>query len=92
MDRWRRDSEIDQVISAVVAGLPKAVELIGGVPAEGRPRALAAAEKSYVQTALELGYHGAAARQWAVTIMPRLQAELPQQSEDDENEDEMAAA
>jgi hypothetical protein len=38
------------------AGFPEIVELIAAVPAEGRVRALQAAEKNYVQTALSLGY------------------------------------
>jgi hypothetical protein len=44
----------DEALSAAIAGLPKIAELIAAVPAEDRARALEAAEKSYVQTALTL--------------------------------------
>jgi hypothetical protein len=54
----------DEALSAAIAGLPKIAELIAAVPAEDRARALEAAEKSYVQTALTLGYEDANARQW----------------------------
>jgi hypothetical protein len=62
----------DEALSAAIAGLPKIAELIAAVPAEDRARALEAAEKSYVQTALTLGYEDANARQWASAVMLRL--------------------
>ena len=62
----------DEALSAAIAGLPKIAELIAAVPAEDRARALEAAEKSYVQTALTLAYEDANARQWASAVMLRL--------------------
>ena len=56
--------EGDEALSAAIAGLPKIAEPIAAVPTEDRARALEAAEKSYVQTALSLGYDDADAQQW----------------------------
>lgn len=64
--------EGDEALSAAIAGLPKIAELIAAVPTEDRARALEAAEKSYMQTALNLGYDDAGAQQWASTVMLRL--------------------
>ena len=61
-----------RTLSAAIAGLPKIAELIAAVPTEDRARALEAAEKSYVQTALNLGYDDADAQQWASAVMLRL--------------------
>jgi hypothetical protein len=65
--------EDDEVLSAAIAGLPKIAELIATAPSEDQARALEAAEKSYLQTALTLGYPDADARQWAAAVMRRLQ-------------------
>ena len=53
----------DEVFSAAVEGLPKVAELIATFPVEDRGRALEAAEQSYLDTARELGYPEADARQ-----------------------------
>jgi hypothetical protein len=45
------------------------------MPAEDQPRALEAAERSYLQTAHGLGYEGAEADEWASTIMVQLRAQ-----------------
>lgn len=66
------DLEGDELLSAAIAGLPKVAELIAAVPAGDRVRALEAAQKSYVQSALVLGYEDVDARQWASAIMMRL--------------------
>ena len=55
--------EGDEALSAAIAGLPKIAELIAAVPTGDRVRALEAAEKSYMQTALNLGYDDAGAQQ-----------------------------
>lgn len=75
-------SKMDEILSAAIAGLPRVAELIATVPAEDRDRALDAAEKSYVQTALRLGYDEADAQQWAAAIMFRLRIEVPQLAEE----------
>jgi hypothetical protein len=64
--------EEDEVLSAAIAGVPRVAELIATVPAEGRSRALEAAEKSYLKTAQTLGYQDADAQQWASAVMSRL--------------------
>jgi hypothetical protein len=48
--------------------------LIALIPAEDQSRALEAAEKSYLQTAHNLGYEGVEAREWAAAIMVRLRS------------------
>jgi hypothetical protein len=63
--------EGDETLSAAIAGLPKVAEVIAAVPTEDRARALEAAEKSYVQTALNLGYDDADAQEWASAVMLR---------------------
>jgi hypothetical protein len=65
----------DEVLSAALDGVPRVAELVATVPAEERTRALEAAEKSYLETALTLGYQDADARQWAAAVMSRLRIE-----------------
>jgi hypothetical protein len=65
----------DEILSAAIAGVPKVAELIATVPAEERTRALEAAEKSYLETAHNLGYQDADAQQWASAVMSRLRIE-----------------
>jgi hypothetical protein len=68
----------DEVFSAAVKGLPKVAQLIATFPVEDRRRALLeAAEQSYLDTARELGYPEADARQWAAAVMFRLRLEQP---------------
>ena len=62
----------DEILSAAIAGVSKVAELIATVPAEERTRALEAAEKSYLETAHNLGYQDADAQQWASALMSRL--------------------
>jgi hypothetical protein len=72
-----QDLQNDTVLSNVIAGLPKVAELIATVPAERRPKALAAAEESYFRTARALGYREDTARQWSSVVMSRLREEMP---------------
>ena|ERR1700730_3167886 len=58
----------DEILSAAIAGVSKVAELIATVPAEERTRALEAAEKSYLETAHNLGYQDADAQQWASDV------------------------
>jgi hypothetical protein len=67
--------DLDEVLSAAIAGVPRVAELIATVPAEERTRVLEAAEKSYLETAHTLGYRDAAAQQWASAVMSRLRIE-----------------
>jgi hypothetical protein len=65
----------DEVLSVAIAGVPKVAEFIAAVPKEDRSRALEAAEKSYLRTALTLGYQDAEAQQWVSAVMSRLRLE-----------------
>jgi hypothetical protein len=67
--------QLDEVLSAAISGIQKVAEPIALIPAEDQPRALEAAEKSYLQTANSLGYDGAEAHEWASAIMARLRAQ-----------------
>jgi len=67
------DLEKDEVFSAAIEGLPRVVELIAIVPEEKRSLALAAAQQSYLKTALTLGYDETDARQWALAVMSLLE-------------------
>ena len=65
----------DERFSAAIAGVPKVAELIATVPDEDRSRVFEAAEKSYFETAHELGYQDAEAKQWASAVMWQLRIE-----------------
>ena len=65
----------DEVLSALIAGIPKIVEIITTLPDKDRPRALEAAEKSYLRTAHTLGYQDAEAQRWVSALMSRLRTE-----------------
>ena len=67
--------EADNILSAVIAGLPKVAELISTIPEERRGQALDAAEQSYLRTARQLGYEGEDALQWVSAVMLRLRLE-----------------
>ena len=45
----------DEVLQAAMAGIPKIAEAIAAIPAENRARAFDAAERRYLQTALDIG-------------------------------------
>jgi len=67
------DLENDTAFSVAIDGLPKVVELITTVPEEKRALAFAAAQQSYLQTALALGYEERDAQQWASMVMSMLE-------------------
>jgi hypothetical protein len=62
----------DAILSNIIAGLPRVVELVVSVAEDRRPDALAAAEQSYIRTARGLGMDEPEARQWASLVMSRL--------------------
>lgn len=66
------DLEADLVFANAIGGLPRVADLIAIVPEESRSRALAAAEESYLKTALKLGYDDADAHEWTAAVMKRL--------------------
>jgi hypothetical protein len=71
----RPDLELDEVLVAAISAIPKVAELIALIPAEDQLLALEAAEKSYLQTAHNLGYEGAEAHEWASAILVQLRAQ-----------------
>ncbi len=68
-------SKKEEILEAAVAGIPKVAELVASIPEQDRTRALDAAERSYRQTVLNLGYEEGPAEAWVSAIMVRLQAE-----------------
>ena len=65
----------EEILEAAVVGIPRVAQAIGAVPSEHRARALAAAERSYLQTLQDLGYSEPAARKWVSAVMLHLRAQ-----------------
>ena len=59
-------SETEEILEGAVSGIARVALAIAAIPTEHRKQALLAAERSYLQTALALGYGEAAAclRDW----------------------------
>ena len=74
------NSESDQISEMAIAGISRVAQAIAAMPAEDSARALEAAERSYCQTALDLGYGEAQAESWAAALMFRLRAEVEKQN------------
>jgi hypothetical protein len=66
----------EAVLEEAFAGILRVAEAIAFLPAEDVSRAFAAAERSYRQTAEDLGYAEGQARGWAASLMVRLRAEV----------------
>jgi hypothetical protein len=66
----------EKVLESAVAGISQVAQVIAGLPVEQRENALNAAERSYRQTAQDLGYEEAAARAWAAAVMFRLRTDV----------------
>jgi hypothetical protein len=69
-------SETEEILEEAVSGIARVALAIAAIPIEHRKQALLAAERSYLQTALALGYGEAAARKWVSAVMLRLQVEV----------------
>ena len=69
-------SENEEILKAAVSGIARVALAIAAIPTEHRKQALQAAERSYLQTALALGYGEAAARKWVSAVMLRLRVEV----------------
>ena len=69
-------SEMEEILEAAVAGIPRVAETIVEIPIEHRARALDAAERSYLQTAQGLGHAEAASRKLVSAVMLRLRGEV----------------
>jgi hypothetical protein len=68
--------EAEHILEAAVTGIPRVAESIAGISSELRERAFRAAERSYQQTARDLGYPQADAQVWISAIMFRLRSEV----------------
>ena len=69
-------SETEEILEGAVSGIARVALAIAVIPTEHRKQALLAAERSYLQTALALGYGEAAAREWVSAVMLRLPVEV----------------
>jgi hypothetical protein len=69
-------SEANNILDAAIAGIPRVAESIAGISSELREQAFVAAERSYQQTARDLGYSEAAANGWISALMFRLRGKV----------------
>jgi hypothetical protein len=61
--------EMEEMLEAAIAGIPRVAKAIAAVPAKQRARALKAAEQSYLQAVQDLGYGEAATQKWVSAVM-----------------------
>ncbi|MGC2329901.1 MAG: hypothetical protein WA581_00470 [Candidatus Acidiferrales bacterium] len=64
------------ILGMAVAGIPEVAHTIAYVSAKNRTTAFDAAERSYLQTARDLGCAEADARTWVSAVMFQLRAEV----------------
>jgi hypothetical protein len=74
------NSEVEKILEAAVAGIPRVAEAVASIPEEDRPRALDAVEGSYWQTVRDLGYEEGPVQSWVSAVMLRLQKEVKAQA------------
>lgn len=70
----------EEVLESAIGGISRVAEAIAALRSEDHAKALDAAERSYRQTALDLGYPEAAAQVWTAAVMFRLRTELAELS------------
>ena len=66
------------ILQAAVAGIPRLAQAIAAIPAEDRAIALTAVERSYLQTAKDLGGVDKFAQDWVSAVIFQLRAEIEQ--------------
>jgi hypothetical protein len=71
------DSE--RILQMAAAGIPRVAQAIAAMPVSDWSTALAAAERSYYQTALDAGYGDTQAEGWAAALIFQLRAEMENQ-------------
>jgi hypothetical protein len=76
----RSSAEDVIVLEAAVAGIPKVAELIALASVESRAAALDAAERTYLQTAKDLGGTEELAQKWTAAVMLKLRAAVNEQA------------
>jgi len=69
-------SEVADILKLAVAGIPKVAQKIASVSAERLASAFDAAERSYLQTARDLGFAEADARTLVSEVMLQLRVEV----------------
>jgi hypothetical protein len=72
-------SKDEEVLETAIAGLSRVAQAIASMPADDRARSLEAAERSYCETAVGLGYTDGEAQDWAATVTASLRAEVEKQ-------------
>jgi len=73
-------SEEEEILEAVVAGIPRVAEVVASIAEEDRGRALEAAARSYWETVRNLGYEEGPVQSWVSAVMLRLQTEVKKQA------------
>lgn len=66
----------EDVLQSVILGIPRIAKTIVKLPREQRERALAAVEKTYLHTAVDLDFAEVDARDWVSAIMDCLRVEV----------------
>ena len=61
--------QMEEMLEATIAGIPRVAQAIAAVPAKQRARALKAAEQSYLQAVQDLGCGEAATQKWVSAVM-----------------------
>ncbi len=72
--------EETKILEATVAGLREVAEVIASIPANNRSKAFHAVEKTYLQTARDLGGTEKIAQRWASVIMLQLRTEVAERA------------
>ncbi|MGA2314398.1 MAG: hypothetical protein ABSF87_18920 [Xanthobacteraceae bacterium] len=72
-------SQEEEILETAIAGIPRVAQVIAAIPREHQAKALEAAESSYRQTVLDLGYEEAPTKVWVAAVMFRLRAEVEKQ-------------
>ena len=68
--------EAETILQAAITGIPRVAESIARISSELRERAFQAAERSYQQTARDLGYSQADAQAWISAVMFQLRSQV----------------
>ena len=68
--------DTEEILEIAVAGVPRVARVIAAIPAEHWAEALAAAERSYLRTARDLGYGEVTAQNLVRAVMQFLHAEV----------------
>jgi hypothetical protein len=73
-------SSNEEILGALIAGIPRVAQRFASLSDEQRTAAFQAVERSYLQTAFDLGYTEVDARDWLRVVMDALRAEVEGQA------------